>query len=173
MALGDDLAVAAVLLLLVIFLFVAVLLQLCFDACYRRRDLASSSSSSQSARWRRGGDTEALPSPAVTVCRTAARSKEEDGDAAAECAVCLAGLEDGEEARIMPCCRHGFHAQCVATWLAVASRPTCPLCRIAVARPGVAASAPASSSALPPVPPEPANYAAYLPTARFSDQGAC
>uniref|UniRef100_K3YYL8 RING-type domain-containing protein n=1 Tax=Setaria italica TaxID=4555 RepID=K3YYL8_SETIT len=157
MPVGGILVVAGILMLLMTFAFGVVSLQCCFGACHRRR--AALASSSQSARWRRGGvDPEAAPrSPPATVHRAAARSKEE------ECAVCLAGLEDGEEARFMPCCGHGFHAQCVATWLAMASRPTCPLCRrINVARPPPG-MAPAPVSALPRVPPEPASYAANLP----------
>ncbi|CAL5021412.1 unnamed protein product [Urochloa decumbens] len=164
MAFGDDLAVGGTLLFFVIFVLGVVSLQLCLDACYRRRDMAAAASSSQSARWRRGGgDPEALPSPTVTVYRTVARSNKEEEAASVQCAVCLAGIEDGEEARFMPCCGHGFHAQCVGTWLAMAARPTCPLCRIAVARPSCGAPAPAPASGLPPVPSEPANYSANLP----------
>ncbi|CAN6278882.1 unnamed protein product [Urochloa humidicola] len=172
MELGGDLTVAGTLLLFLIFALGVVSLQYCFGACYGRRDLASSSASQQRARRRRcrDGDPPVAPPPslpAVTVYRAANK----EGEAAAECAVCLAGLEDGEEARFMPCCGHGFHAQCVGTWLAMASRPTCPLCRIAVARPGVA-PAHASTRTLPPIPSEPANYAATanLLVARLSDQ---
>ncbi|CAO2205174.1 unnamed protein product [Urochloa humidicola] len=47
--------------------------------------------------------------------------------AAAECAVCLGGVEEGETARALPCCTHAFHARCVDAWLRL--RPTCPVCR--------------------------------------------
>ncbi|CAN6238385.1 unnamed protein product [Urochloa humidicola] len=165
---ADVLFVASVLLVFVIFAFGVVSLQLCFVACYRRRAVGSGGSTQQT----QVSDPEA---PRPPPCRAAAaRPKEEEGDAAAaECAVCLAGLEDGGEvARFMPCCGHGFHAQCVGTWLAVASHPTCPLCRVTVARPPEMAPAPAS--ALPPVPHEPASYAANLPAARvFYSTRAC
>lgn len=174
MPVGDILAVAGVLLLFMTFAFGVVYLQYCLVACHRRRRsaaLASSSSSSQSAPRRgRDGDPESLlstPAAAATVYRAAARSKEGE----VECAVCLAGLEDGGETRFMPCCGHGFHAQCVGTWLAMASRPTCPLCRrINVARPPPG-MAPAPASALPRVLPEPASYAAGLPASAY-EQGA-
>ncbi|KAG1342560.1 RING-H2 finger protein ATL3 [Cocos nucifera] len=44
-----------------------------------------------------------------------------------ECAVCLAELSEGEEARLLPGCRHGFHLECIDMWLNFHS--TCPLCR--------------------------------------------
>lgn len=179
---GGILIVAGILLLfIVIFAIGVVSLQCCFNACYRR----AQASSSQSAPWghrehddvvgsggrgssstqmtRRGGDPElllllrSLPAT-VHVQRGAARSGKQE-DAVVECVVCLAELEDGEEARFLPCCNHGFHAQCVDAWLA--SRSTCPLCRINVVAttPGGMAMAPVPAlAALPPVPPEPATY---------------
>ncbi|PUZ76143.1 hypothetical protein GQ55_1G266200 [Panicum hallii var. hallii] len=119
-------------------------------------------------RAARGVDPDVLRSLPVTVYRKAAPgSKEED---AAECAVCLAELEDGEEARFLSRCGHGFHAACVDTWLA--SHTTCPLCRLTVAKPD---ASPAPALALRPVQPEPANYSANLPASVLlgvSDQGA-
>ncbi|XP_039787617.1 E3 ubiquitin-protein ligase EL5-like [Panicum virgatum] len=122
-------------------------------------------------RAARGVDPDVLGSLPVTVYRKAApgssSSEEED---AAECAVCLAELEDGEEARYLPRCGHGFHAACVDTWLA--SHTTCPLCRLTIAKPD---ASPAPALALRPVPPEPANYAANLPASVLlgvSDQRA-
>ncbi|XP_008783397.2 RING-H2 finger protein ATL3 [Phoenix dactylifera] len=44
-----------------------------------------------------------------------------------ECAVCLSELSEGEEARLLPGCRHGFHLECIDMWLSFHS--TCPLCR--------------------------------------------
>jgi E3 ubiquitin-protein ligase EL5 len=75
---------------------------------------------------------------------------------ALECAVCLADLSDGEAARFLPKCGHGFHAECVDLWLR--SHPTCPLCRVDVDKPD------ALPRALPPVRPERANYGNNLPT---------
>lgn len=49
------------------------------------------------------------------------------GEVAAECAVCLGAMEEGERARTLPNCDHLFHVGCIDTWLRVHS--TCPLCR--------------------------------------------
>lgn len=44
-----------------------------------------------------------------------------------ECAVCISILEDGEMVRILPNCKHNFHAECIDNWLSANS--TCPICR--------------------------------------------
>ncbi|CAA6664570.1 unnamed protein product [Spirodela intermedia] len=46
------------------------------------------------------------------------------------CAVCLSELADGEKARILPKCNHGFHLDCINMWFH--SHSTCPLCRRAI-----------------------------------------
>jgi E3 ubiquitin-protein ligase EL5 len=108
----------------------------------RRRRQGGVAVADRSARTR-GVDPELLRSLPVTVYRAKGASSE-----AEECAVCLAALEDGEAARFLPRCGHGFHAECVDTWLA--SHTTCPLCRLTVAKPPA------------PALPEPANYAASV-----------
>lgn len=79
---------------------------------------------------------------------------------ALECAVCLAELSDGEAARFLPKCGHGFHAECVDPWLR--SHPTCPLCRVDIEKPDFSPTP--SPLPLPPVLPEPANYSTILPS---------
>lgn len=49
-----------------------------------------------------------------------------------ECTVCLAEYAGGEEVRVLPACRHGFHRACVDRWL-LTRAPTCPVCRAPVA----------------------------------------
>lgn len=44
-----------------------------------------------------------------------------------ECAVCLCDVSQGEKARILPKCNHGFHVDCIDMWFQ--SHSTCPLCR--------------------------------------------
>ncbi|GLJ28643.1 hypothetical protein SUGI_0564430 [Cryptomeria japonica] len=44
-----------------------------------------------------------------------------------ECAVCLDGYERGDTCRLLPVCRHSFHAKCVDAWLY--KNPMCPICR--------------------------------------------
>ncbi|GJN39242.1 hypothetical protein PR202_gb28347 [Eleusine coracana subsp. coracana] len=56
-----------------------------------------------------------------------------------ECAVCLGRFEPTEALRLLPKCRHGFHVECVDTWLDAHS--TCPLCRARVDPRGPAAAA--------------------------------
>ncbi|RZR86432.1 hypothetical protein BHM03_00013632 [Ensete ventricosum] len=79
------------------------------------------------------------------------------GEEPAECPICLAEFEEGEQLRVLPQCGHGFHAGCVDAWLG--SHSSCPSCRrvLVVAAPlslfqgcregSVDAAAPASASA--------------------------
>ncbi|CAA6656456.1 unnamed protein product [Spirodela intermedia] len=62
---------------------------------------------------------------------------------AAVCAICLSEFADGDAVRVLPPCRHGFHAECVEGWWASSSSaatalskplhrnapPCCPVCR--------------------------------------------
>ncbi|KAF8388662.1 hypothetical protein HHK36_025342 [Tetracentron sinense] len=50
-----------------------------------------------------------------------------------ECAVCLSELSQGEKARLLPKCNHGFHLDCIDMWFQ--SHSTCPLCRNPVGPP--------------------------------------
>ncbi|KAK8581091.1 hypothetical protein V6N13_144133 [Hibiscus sabdariffa] len=59
-----------------------------------------------------------------------------------ECAVCLCEVVEGERARLLPKCNHGFHVECIDMWLK--SHTTCPLCRNSV----VAVEGENSSSAM-------------------------
>ncbi|XP_058745474.1 RING-H2 finger protein ATL60-like [Vicia villosa] len=53
--------------------------------------------------------------------------KPEDFKDGLECAVCLCDVDEGEKARILPKCNHGFHLDCIDMWFQ--SHSTCPLCR--------------------------------------------
>ncbi|CAM0944386.1 unnamed protein product [Alopecurus aequalis] len=55
-----------------------------------------------------------------------------------DCAVCLEAFLAGDRCRVLPRCQHGFHAQCVDSWLRKSRR--CPVCRAEVAGWGKAAS---------------------------------
>ncbi|KAJ0981015.1 hypothetical protein J5N97_009270 [Dioscorea zingiberensis] len=73
---------------------------------------------------RRGLDETVLQSLPVTTFRS---SDFKDG---LECSVCLSDISDGEKARLLPKCNHGFHLECIDMWFF--SHSTCPLCRAAV-----------------------------------------
>ncbi|TVU29651.1 hypothetical protein EJB05_21227, partial [Eragrostis curvula] len=96
------------LLLFVVFSVGLVSLRQYIRSFDRRRSGAQESQSG--GRCKRGVDPELLRSLPVTVCRAAANGSSDD---AVKCAVCLAALDDGEEARFLPRCGHGFHAGCV------------------------------------------------------------
>ncbi|CAN0924281.1 RING-H2 finger protein ATL80 [Linum grandiflorum] len=44
-----------------------------------------------------------------------------------DCAICLAEFAAGDELRVLPQCGHGFHVNCIDTWLG--SHSSCPSCR--------------------------------------------
>ncbi|KAM7476144.1 hypothetical protein LguiB_023387 [Lonicera macranthoides] len=44
-----------------------------------------------------------------------------------ECTVCLSEISEGEKARLLPKCNHGFHVECIDMWFQ--SHSTCPICR--------------------------------------------
>jgi E3 ubiquitin-protein ligase EL5 len=182
MTAGGIATVAAVLIVFAALTLAFVLLQCYCDE--RRRAVTTTSTSGRGRRPRPrsgsggdggtggGVDPEVLRSLPVTVysrsTAAAAAKEEEEDDDGVECAVCLAELEDGEEARFLPRCGHGFHAECVDMWLG--SHSTCPLCRLTVVVP------PPPPPPLPPVPPEPpASYTVSLPASvllGLSDHGA-
>ncbi|KAJ1266183.1 hypothetical protein BS78_08G131400 [Paspalum vaginatum] len=50
-----------------------------------------------------------------------------------DCAVCLSPFDPGDGLRLLPACRHAFHAACIDVWLR--TNPVCPICRGAVTVP--------------------------------------
>ncbi|XP_057961443.1 RING-H2 finger protein ATL66-like [Malania oleifera] len=61
----------------------------------------------------------------VRPYNSAARPGEEE--LAAECAVCLCSIEEGEEIKELRC-EHMFHSECLDRWMGYRNA-TCPLCR--------------------------------------------
>jgi hypothetical protein len=53
-----------------------------------------------------------------------------EGGGGGECAVCLEAFRAGDRRRVLPGCEHGFHAECVDSWLRKSRR--CPICRAEV-----------------------------------------
>ncbi|MCO5594310.1 hypothetical protein L7F22_048339 [Adiantum nelumboides] len=44
-----------------------------------------------------------------------------------DCPICLAQFERGDKIRLLPTCFHGFHVNCIDTWLL--GHSSCPICR--------------------------------------------
>jgi E3 ubiquitin-protein ligase RNF13 len=55
------------------------------------------------------------------------RANEERSSSPVDCAVCLENFKMGDKCRLLPACKHSFHAQCVDAWLL--KTPICPICR--------------------------------------------
>jgi E3 ubiquitin-protein ligase RNF13 len=51
----------------------------------------------------------------------------ENGSNPLDCAICLENFTIGDKCRLLPTCKHNFHAQCVDQWLLRNS--ICPICR--------------------------------------------
>lgn len=90
----------------------------------RRRFVFNADGVPASTATRRGLDVAVLLSLPVVTFRSA---EFEEG---LECSVCLCELADGEKARLLPKCNHGFHLECIDMWFH--SHSTCPLCRCMV-----------------------------------------
>ncbi|KAK9124727.1 hypothetical protein Sjap_014329 [Stephania japonica] len=60
--------------------------------------------------------------------------------AATDCPICLGEFVGGEKLKVLPKCKHGFHARCIDTWLG--SHSSCPTCRNSVLEKPVAATPP-------------------------------
>lgn len=91
----------------------------------RRRRFAFAFASGQDGALRSGLDPSVLRSLPVMVFQP------QDFKDGLECAVCLSELAQGEKARLLPKCNHGFHLDCIDMWFQ--SHATCPLCRTSVA----------------------------------------
>ncbi|KAI3439568.1 RING-type domain-containing protein, partial [Psidium guajava] len=58
-------------------------------------------------------------------------SEEKASNQDVDCAVCLENFKADEKCRLLPNCKHCFHAQCIDSWLL--KMPVCPVCRTAIA----------------------------------------
>ncbi|XP_022882270.1 E3 ubiquitin-protein ligase EL5-like [Olea europaea var. sylvestris] len=63
---------------------------------------------------------------------TTTEKLEEEGGLELDCVVCLSQVSQGDNYKILPTCKHGFHVNCIDAWLQRHS--TCPLCRCPVPR---------------------------------------
>eukprot|EP00419_Tripos_fusus_P044398 CAMPEP_0172820114 /NCGR_PEP_ID=MMETSP1075-20121228/15043_1 /TAXON_ID=2916 /ORGANISM="Ceratium fusus, Strain PA161109" /LENGTH=432 /DNA_ID=CAMNT_0013660737 /DNA_START=552 /DNA_END=1847 /DNA_ORIENTATION=+ len=110
---------------------------LCMGWRWRRRSpngARNAASSGFDSRRQQAVDIEAMERE-LANCRPRIIGNSETGEAEQDsnkiCSVCLAGFEEGEEVRSLPC-NHNFHRSCIDTWLARSGM--CPLCRSALPR---------------------------------------
>ena len=87
----------------------------------RRFVFAPGQETAHPLRATKGLDSTIIASLPVLVFR------QEEFKEGLECAVCLCVLVEGEKARLLPKCNHGFHVDCIDMWFQ--SHSTCPLCR--------------------------------------------
>uniref|UniRef100_A0A0D9X327 RING-type domain-containing protein n=1 Tax=Leersia perrieri TaxID=77586 RepID=A0A0D9X327_9ORYZ len=89
------------------------------------------------------GDNKTAASAAAEQLRVARYS-----GGGGECAVCLSGVEEGDEVRELRC-RHLFHRGCIDRWLLItaAAAATCPLCRCRLLLPTTSPAATAEAEA--------------------------
>ncbi|XVF27158.1 hypothetical protein REPUB_Repub14bG0082500 [Reevesia pubescens] len=90
----------------------------------RRFVFAPGQDTAHPLRTTKGLDSAILASLPVLMFR------QEEFKEGLECAVCLCELVEGEKARLLPKCNHGFHVDCIDMWFQ--SHSTCPLCRNSV-----------------------------------------
>lgn len=128
-SLSSEIMVAAI-----IFFFVVVVMVIFLHVFAKSRWRRSASASRRSrlifAASDRGPQATRLGlEPTIIASLPVCVYRSEDFKAAGgiECAVCLSELADGEKARILPKCNHGFHLDCINMWFH--SHSTCPLCR--------------------------------------------
>ncbi|XP_059287306.1 RING-H2 finger protein ATL3-like [Lycium ferocissimum] len=77
--------------------------------------------------WRKVNGQGLDPTILETIPVVVFDSKEFKDGAILECTICLCEFTDGDKMRCLPKCNHGFHVECIDTWLQCHS--TCPLCR--------------------------------------------
>jgi hypothetical protein len=122
----DTANMVAILLASLLLCAVGVALVVYRRACLRRRGASSSDHGPPPPPPQVLTEKEAVEAviPAVVSGLAAVGGK------SSECVVCLSGLEEGEDVRVLPRCGHSFHEACIDAWLWTS--PTCPSCRVVI-----------------------------------------
>lgn len=115
--------------LLVILLFVGlgilILLHVCLIMIESRRESSGTSTTMESETFSEGRSMSKHEIEKLPCYDYVANDNEND---TVECAVCLEDLVTGDKCRLLPTCKHSFHAHCLDQWLPRA--PICPVCRV-------------------------------------------
>ncbi|KAK1375880.1 RING-type E3 ubiquitin transferase [Heracleum sosnowskyi] len=113
-----------IIIVVIMLLFILVLLVIIFRLYTVRHHFwnrHTTSSDLPTVQQRQGLDPSILKSIKVMQFSAA------EAQVGLECSVCLSQVSEGEKARFLPKCNHGFHMQCIDLWFH--SHSTCPLCR--------------------------------------------
>ncbi|KAG2258591.1 hypothetical protein Bca52824_077885 [Brassica carinata] len=128
----DSLKPSALATILILLITLLISLSICFllrclNRCNHHSSLLSPSSSSVtsdsirvSPKTERSSSLDSLPIFKFSSVRSTSSNS-------SDCAVCLSKFETEDQLRLLPLCRHAFHADCIDIWLV--SNQTCPLCR--------------------------------------------
>ncbi|XP_073127057.1 E3 ubiquitin-protein ligase ATL23-like [Henckelia pumila] len=96
---------------------------LCYDAANTNNADGDRELRSSAKRVRQNGlsaaDLERLP-----------KATGEDLVPGSDCAVCLDEIGGEEPVKLIPGCKHGYHAECIDLWLSKNS--ACPICRVVI-----------------------------------------
>ncbi|KAH7577014.1 hypothetical protein ACOSP7_002267 [Xanthoceras sorbifolium] len=100
-------------------------------AAFRSLDLTVTHAAHPGEPPKTGLDPLVIASLPMFIFKQSPAADDDQPDAVAtattECSVCLSNLENQEMARMLPNCKHTFHAECIDMWLS--SHSTCPICR--------------------------------------------
>ncbi|KAJ4961133.1 hypothetical protein NE237_021043 [Protea cynaroides] len=113
----------------VILLFVGIAFLVLVHVCVVGRAFRRGfSTTSMGERGSNGGNSMSIDDLEKLPCFEVKSVEKESSDV--ECAVCLESFNLGDKCRLLPICKHSFHAQCVDSWLL--KTPICPICRTSV-----------------------------------------
>ncbi|CAI0541156.1 unnamed protein product [Linum tenue] len=132
-------------LIVILSIIISVIALNCAIRCF----LKDFSRDSGRRRWERKKAAElsaAVAAVTSTVKYKGGGDEEAATSASAECAICLAEFEEGEEIKVVGNCRHRFHGRCIERWFATSRNSLCPTCRQSCLPPTTQVSSVAASS---------------------------
>ncbi|KAG6498989.1 E3 ubiquitin-protein ligase Os04g0590900-like [Zingiber officinale] len=82
------------------------------------------------ARWQQDSPEKGIDEALISKIAVYKYRKDDGVVKGADCSVCLSEFQEEDSLRLLPKCGHGFHLQCIDTWLR--SHSNCPLCRASI-----------------------------------------